>query len=177
VADSQVCDVTCDVTLASMPLQVLPIDYNQGQLARGQNRSIALRVCNLLLLILILPSIARRTVTAEAAGSSPVVPAIPAKHWRQRNGPALFCVVVCVGNLRFLPTSRKSLKINGFWPSRRPADGLPLRNLRKSATRSMINRNAKCPKHTPVEPAAGRYTSSPGRFQGFLLHRGVRSRH
>ena len=43
-------------------------------------------------------------VTAEAAGSSPVVPAIPFNSLRLENGNSFwFCVVVCVATRRFDP--------------------------------------------------------------------------
>ena len=47
------CDVTCDVTLASMPLQVVANGCYEGQVISGPNRSRALRLCNLRLLVLI----------------------------------------------------------------------------------------------------------------------------
>jgi hypothetical protein len=71
--------MSCDVTLVSMPLQsgvnwccsVLVVD--------GEKWPTLLQACNLRSLLLILSAVARRTVTAEAAGSSPVVPAIPSQ--------------------------------------------------------------------------------------------------
>jgi hypothetical protein len=56
--------VTCDVTLASKPLQVEANACDESQPISGQNRRRALRVCNLRLLLLILAIVARRTVTA-----------------------------------------------------------------------------------------------------------------
>src|SRR3984893_471315 len=47
------CDVTCDVTLASMPLQVAANPCYESQVTSGQNRRRALCVCNLRLLLLI----------------------------------------------------------------------------------------------------------------------------
>jgi hypothetical protein len=47
------CDVTCDVTPSSMPLQVAVNTCYQGQLTLAQNRGNTLRACNLIPLVLI----------------------------------------------------------------------------------------------------------------------------
>jgi len=48
-----ICDVTCDVTLASMPLQVAANACYESQVTSGRNRRRALCICNLRLLLLI----------------------------------------------------------------------------------------------------------------------------
>jgi hypothetical protein len=47
------CDVTCDVTLASKPLQVAANACYESQVISGRNRRRALRACNLCSLLLI----------------------------------------------------------------------------------------------------------------------------
>jgi hypothetical protein len=68
--------VTCDVTLASIPLQVAANACYESQVTSGRNRGRPLCVCNLRLLLLILSIIGRGIDTVEVAGSSPVVPTI-----------------------------------------------------------------------------------------------------
>ena len=66
----------CDVTLPSKPVQVDANGCLLIHVAEDETGASLLRSCNLRSLLLISTIIAKRTVTAEAAGSSPVVPAI-----------------------------------------------------------------------------------------------------
>ena len=68
--------MSCDVTLPSKPMQMDAKACYVSQFRSIRKRGRFLRLCNLRSLLPILSIIACGTVTAEVAGSSPVVPAI-----------------------------------------------------------------------------------------------------
>ena len=74
------CGVICDVTPAEHPSLRVSSAVTCCQAVRAQTRGIASVSRHLRLLASLAVTFTCRTVTAEAAGSSPVVPAIPFKH-------------------------------------------------------------------------------------------------